>query len=289
MGASEREFGKLRSLGRGQWTHHNINHSKVNHCFRRFWMEFIILAHATKSSHPGEGALHDPAMGQELETLDVVRSFHDFQDPTALALDPLHQLACVTAVGPNQLKPREVVLDLLENGLRPIPILDPRGMNRHRQDQPHRVHQDVTLAPRDLLAGIVSIDPPLFVCLRRLTVDARRARFLLSARCNANPSTKGVVNPLKGAVTGPRSKVVVDGPRRGKVVGQEPPGTPRSQQVEDRVEHLADVRGAGPTATLGGGKGRFDNRPLFLGKIALVPLPRRSLVHDRAPPCFVDE
>jgi len=159
-------------------------------------------------------------------------------------------------------------------------------MNDHSQDQPHRVHQDVTLRPHDLLASIVSIDPPLFVCLRRLTVDARRAGLLVSARCNANPLTKSVVNPLKGCVTGPRSKVIVDCPRRGKVMGQESPGASRSQQLEDRVEHLADVRGTWPAAELGFGKERFDNLPLFIRKIALAPLPCRSLVHDRAPPMF---
>src|SRR6266571_2948347 len=153
-------------------------------------MEFIILTHAAKSSQPGEGSLHDPPAGQELETLDVVRPFDDLQDPTALALDPLHQLARVAAIGPSQLQPWEVVPDLLENRLRPVPILDPGRMNDHRQDQPHRVHQDVTLTPRDLLASIVSIDPPLFVRLRRLTVDARRARFLVSARGDADPATK---------------------------------------------------------------------------------------------------
>ena len=136
-------------------------------------------------------------------------------------------------------------------------------MNDHRQDQPHSVYHDVTLAPHDLFAGIVSIDPPLFVCLRRLTVDARRARLLVSARCSANPSTKGVVDPLQSSVTGPRSKVIVDCPRRRKVVGQESPGASRSQQVEDRVEHLADVRGARPAAEFGCGQERFDNHPLL--------------------------
>src|SRR6266481_9796173 len=119
-------------------------------------------------------------------------------------------------------------------------------MNDDRQDQPHGVHQDVTLAPHDLFAGIVSIDPPLFVRLRRLTVDTRRAWLLVSARRNANPSTKGVVNSLESSITGPRSKVIVDCPGWWKVVGQESPGASRSQQVEDCIDHLADVRRAWP-------------------------------------------
>src|SRR5271165_6961266 len=159
-------------------------------------------------------------------------------------------------------------------------------MNDHSQDQPHSVHQDVALAPHDLFPGIVSIDPPLFVCLRRLAVDTRRAGLLVSARCNANPSTKNVVNSLESSVTGPRSKVIVDCPRRWKVMGQESPGASRSQQVEDRIEHLADVCSAWPAAELPCRKERFDNLPLFVSKIALIPLPCRALVHDRAPPLF---
>src|SRR5271167_2063003 len=130
-------------------------------------MEFIILAHPAKSSQPPEGSLDDPTAGQELETFDVIRSFHDLEGPTALASDPFHQLARVAAIGPNQLQSWEVVLDPLENRLRTVPILDTGRMNDHRQDQSHRVHEDVTLAPHDLLASIVSVDPPLFVCLRR--------------------------------------------------------------------------------------------------------------------------
>src|SRR5712692_10639501 len=163
-------------------------------------MEFIILAHSAKSSQPREGSLHDPTAGQELESFDVIRSFHDLQDPTALALDPFHQLARVAAISPSQLQSWEVVLDLLENELRTVPILDTSRMNDHRQDQSHRVHEDMTLAPHDLLASIVSIDPPLFVCLRRLTVDARRTRFLFSARSDANPSAKGIMNPLECSI-----------------------------------------------------------------------------------------
>ena len=251
-------------------------------------MEFVIFAHSAKASQPGEASLYDPAAGQEFETLDIVVSFYDFEDPTALDLDPLHQLACVAAIGPNQLQPWKVIPDLVENGLRPVPILDSRRMNHHRQDQPHRVYQDVTLAPHDLLAGIVSIDTPLFVCLRRLTVDACRARLLVSARGNANPSSKDIVNPLESSITGPGLKVIVDCSRRREVVGQESLGASGSQQVEDRVEHLPDVRGARPAAELACGKERFDDLPLFICEIALVRLPCRLLVHDRAPPLAVE-
>src|SRR5208282_385377 len=99
-------------------------------------MEFIILAHSAKPSQPGEGSLHDPAARQELESLDVVGSFHDLQDPAALALDPLHQLASVAAISPDQLQSWEVVPDRPENRFRPVSILDTRRVNDHSQDQP---------------------------------------------------------------------------------------------------------------------------------------------------------
>ena len=266
--------------------HHNIDHSKMDHRLGRFWMELIVLAHSTKSSQPGESPLNNPTARQELETLDVVGSFHNLQDPTALAPDPPHQLACVAPVGPHQLQPWEVVPYLLEDYPRPVPILDTRRMNDHCQDQPHGIHQDVTLVPHDLLSSIASINPPLFVYLRRLTVDARCTWLLVLTCCSVHPSTKGVVNPLKSSVTGPCSKVIGDCPHRWKVMGQESPGASRSQQVEDRIEHLADVCGAWPAAELPCGRERLDNLPFFVCKIALVPLPCRSLVHDRAPPLF---
>jgi hypothetical protein len=47
--------------------------------------------------------------------------------------------------------------------LRPITVLDTGGGNNHGQDQPEGVHEDVTLAPFDLLARVIAPEPPFSV------------------------------------------------------------------------------------------------------------------------------
>src|SRR5258706_3207088 len=43
------------------------------------WQTFIITGQPTKTSHPGEGALHDPASGQQDKALLGFGQFNDFQ------------------------------------------------------------------------------------------------------------------------------------------------------------------------------------------------------------------
>ena len=73
----KRVFGNMRNLGRGESSGHDVDHGQMDHCLRGTCVEFIVLAHPPKPSQPCEGALHDPAMRQELESLDVVASLHD--------------------------------------------------------------------------------------------------------------------------------------------------------------------------------------------------------------------
>ena len=59
-----------------------------------------VLREATATSEPGEGALHNPASGDDYEASSSVGSSYDFQPPVALAFEGFLQLVTgVTAVG----------------------------------------------------------------------------------------------------------------------------------------------------------------------------------------------
>lgn len=105
---------------------------------------------------PGNGSLDNPPLGQHDEAM-LVASSHDLQVPRA---GPLHggchlrSLVCGIADDP---------LDEGEHPARPrqqrfgaVAILYVGGMNHHAQQQPECVRQDVTLAAKGLLAGIVT-------------------------------------------------------------------------------------------------------------------------------------
>ena len=76
-GRDERVFGNIRNLGNGESPGHDVDHGQMDHCLRCTCVEFIVLAHPPKPSQPCEGALHDPATRQELESLGIVASLHD--------------------------------------------------------------------------------------------------------------------------------------------------------------------------------------------------------------------
>src|SRR5271157_2788418 len=70
-------FGNMRNLGNGESPDHDVDHGQMDNRLRCTCVEFIVLAHPPKPSQPCEGALHDPATRQKLESLGVVASLHD--------------------------------------------------------------------------------------------------------------------------------------------------------------------------------------------------------------------
>ena len=126
---------------------------------------FIVLAESAITSEPGEGALDNPSVGQELETGGVVGAFDDFESPAGEGLGPFDKLAGIAAVGPNQGEPWEPSLELLEDQLGSVSILKARLVNDHRQDQAEGVDDEMAFASVDLLCGIVPARPPFSVVL----------------------------------------------------------------------------------------------------------------------------
>lgn len=70
-----------------------------------------------------------------------------------------------------------------------------------------------------------------------------------------------MIDPLLEAILALGVKVALDRRARRKVLGQQGPRTPAAQQVEKRVDHLAQVRRAGPAQGFGRQLQRLDQRP----------------------------
>ena len=78
----------------------NDDHGPVDDGLVVFGQAFVVADGASAAGDPGDGPLDDPAAGQHLEGVQVIRPFHDlkFQLRLELGLGPGHQLPGVAAV-----------------------------------------------------------------------------------------------------------------------------------------------------------------------------------------------
>ena len=92
-----------------------------------------VFGETPTAADPGEGALDDPALGQQLEASGI-RSLHDLQLPSLrMCNDASHLVATVAAVGEDALDKGEEPARSAQHLVGTIAILDGGGMYRDAQ------------------------------------------------------------------------------------------------------------------------------------------------------------
>lgn len=117
-------------------------------------------------AEPAKGTLYNPAMGQNLEALDVIGSFDDLQTEFSYGTEipnPLKQLTSISAVRPDQPKTRKATLRFVQYQHRAVPILYVRRMYNRYQHETKNVDQEVAFASLDFLTRIIAARPPFSV------------------------------------------------------------------------------------------------------------------------------
>jgi hypothetical protein len=109
---------------------------------------------------------------------------------------------------------------------------------------------------------------PFFCRLHTLAIDNRRAGALLAALSTSEAVPKYVVDLLPGPVISPLLEVHVDRRVRGKVVREHPPSAAAAQDVEDGVDHQAEVCRTRPAPRLGCWEQRGNNPPFRVAEVA---------------------
>jgi hypothetical protein len=110
---------------------------------------------------PTEGALDDPSARQVLKPFGIFWAFHDFQDPSEMAVDHLND-GSVSPIGPNQLQAAPAIIKaafymlelFLQSKQSSSSILQTGTMNYNQQNRPQGVHDQVPLASWGLLMHI---------------------------------------------------------------------------------------------------------------------------------------
>ena len=168
---------------------------------------FVLTAEQSVTPRPSERAFHDPAVRENLEPLHVLTALHDLQIPAELLPRRFHQFASITPVGPDLFESRFTPC-VFKHPLRSVAILNAGGRDRHRNQQPQCLDQNLSLASVHLLSGIVAAFAASLRGLRRLAIDNRRRGRWLPPRLFPHRQSPGVVQTLPSSVVPPADKVL---------------------------------------------------------------------------------
>jgi hypothetical protein len=152
----------------GEAANHERDHRHLDDGFTGVRQQFVIFTQASVAIEPPEGALDNPALGNDYEPLDGIGTLGNLQANwpwRPQRLDPIHQRSGIGPVRPDVSQPRIPMPEDLQELFRTIAVLHPGGRHDHREDQPAGIDEEVTLAAFDLVARVVAPEPPFSVVL----------------------------------------------------------------------------------------------------------------------------
>ncbi len=141
----------------GQASEHDADHGEANEGGDGAGVALEVARQSAVSADPGEGALDDPAFGQNDEAMGVA-ALDDFQGPASRFGDGFCQLrALVSAIADDAFDEREGTPRPAQQIAGAVAILQIGRMDGDAQQEAEGIDQDVPLAPRDLLARIEAL------------------------------------------------------------------------------------------------------------------------------------
>src|SRR5450631_1793466 len=132
------------------------------------------------------------------------------------------------------------------------------------------IGNDVSLAPLDLLASIITAGTATFRRFHRLAVDDTRGRARLPTLVLARHDDERVVDRHPGPIARPRIEIALHGRVRRKLFWKLPPLATRRSNVEQCIHDLTDVRLAWTSDRIRNRHERLDQRPLRIRRVACV-------------------
>src|SRR5580693_2216023 len=143
-------------------------------------------------------------------------------------------------------------------------------MHLQTNEMSRRIGNDVSLAPLDLLASIITAGTATFRRFHRLAVDDTRGRARLPTLVLARHDDERVVDRHPRPIARPRIEIALHGRVRRKFFWKLPPLATRRSNVEQCIHDLTDVRLAWTSDRIRNRHERLDQRPLRIRRVACV-------------------
>ena len=140
-----------------QAAQHDADHGEAEEGGDGSGVTLEVSGQATVAADPGEGALDDPALGQDDEAMGIA-ALDDLQSPRAGPGDDVsHPWPLVAGVGEDAFDEREGSPRRAQQIARTVAVLHIGRVDDHVQQEAQRVDEDVALAAGDFLARIKAL------------------------------------------------------------------------------------------------------------------------------------
>jgi len=140
-----------------QAAQHDADHGEAEEGGDGSRVTLEVSGQATVAADPGEGALDDPALGQDDEAMGIA-ALDDLQSPRAGPGDDVsHPWPLVAGVGEDAFDEREGSPRRAQQIARTVAVLHIGRVDDHVQQEAQRVDEDVALAAGDFLARIKAL------------------------------------------------------------------------------------------------------------------------------------
>lgn len=225
---------------------------------------------------PAEGPFDNPAFAQHLEADLVLEAGHDLQPQGAsLAMpgDPPGQLfSAVALVGPQTAQPPEASQRGGQQAAGSLSFGHVGWGDTEGQEQPQRVHQDMTFDAFGFLGRVVASLAGLVGGADGLGVQDSGGGLAAFASLVSDQAPKHPMNGLPIALLAPEPEVMIDRLPRSKVPGQQPPGAAGPDQVKQGVADAAQIgrRTTWSPPCFARRQRRLQQVPLFVTQISRI-------------------
>jgi len=197
---------------------------------------------------PGKAALHHPTLWHDLEGVQPT-TFGDLHCdvlPQCVTHTLGNGLAHIATVAQHALPLCEAGFTARQRLQRPRAIGDLRGSHRHRVRQPLRVHRDVALYSRNLLARVIALQARSVGVHHAVRVDDQERAAGVAPPFSRGPcqldffkACSSRLPPSRGSLQIAKYECTVR--HLGKCVGQHAPLAAAPEQVPHCTEHLVQV------------------------------------------------